>query len=64
MHYATLDITAPGLLDESPLSDNEIFGAIVQLWMQSPAHRETPLHHLTTLLAPALKSKFSPSRSA
>lgn len=57
MHYATLDITAPGLLDESPLSDNEIFGAIVQLWMQSPAHRETPLHHLTTLLAPALKSK-------
>lgn len=57
MHYATLDITVPGLLDESPLSDNEIFGAIVQLWMQSPAHRETPLHHLPTLLAPALKSK-------
>ncbi len=51
-----LDITAPGLIDQS-WSEAEALGAAVWLWMHSESHREMPLHTLPTLLLPAIKHR-------
>jgi len=54
MRFGTLDITAPGLFD-SVWNEAEVLGSAVWLWMHSAAHRDAPLHTLSTLLLPALK---------
>lgn len=56
MRLETLDITAPGLIDE-PWNEAAVFGSVTWLWMHSKAHRDAPLHSLPTLLLPALKQR-------
>lgn len=56
MRFGTLDITAPGLIDES-YSEAEVLGSAVWLWMHSKSHRDAPLHSLSALLLPALKRR-------
>ncbi len=56
MQFETLDIIAPGLIDE-PWSEAAVFGSATWLWMHSKAHRDAPLHTLPTLLLPALKHR-------
>lgn len=56
MQFETLDITAPGLIDE-PWNEAAVFGSATWLWMHSKAHRDAPLHTLPTLLLPALKHR-------
>jgi cytolysin-activating lysine-acyltransferase len=36
-------------------SEAEVFGLVVNLWMQTPHHQNMPLHALTDWLLPALK---------
>ncbi|KAA8700312.1 toxin-activating lysine-acyltransferase [Pseudomonas cannabina] len=56
MRFETLDITAPGLIDE-PWNEAAVLGSVTWLWMHSKAHRDAPLHSLPTLLLPALKHR-------
>ncbi|AUM71324.1 toxin-activating lysine-acyltransferase [Pseudomonas fluorescens] len=56
MQFETLDIIAPGLIDE-PWNEAAVFGSATWLWMHSKAHRDAPLHTLPTLLLPALKHR-------
>jgi cytolysin-activating lysine-acyltransferase len=56
MRFQTLDITAPGLIDEA-YSEAEVLGSAVWLWMHSVSHRDAPLHTLSALLLPALKRR-------
>ena len=39
MQFETLDITAPGLIDE-PWNEAAVFGSATWLWMHSKAHRD------------------------
>lgn len=52
----TLDVTAPGLIEES-WNEAGALGAAVWLWMHSKSHREMPLRTLSTLLLPAIKRR-------
>lgn len=56
MRFDTLDIIAPGLIDE-PWNEAAVLGSVTWLWMHSKAHRDAPLHSLPTLLLPALKQR-------
>ena len=56
MQFETLDIIAPGLIDE-PWNEAAVLGSATWLWMHSKAHRDAPLHSLPTLLLPALKHR-------
>ncbi|MGN8278609.1 toxin-activating lysine-acyltransferase [Pseudomonas sp. SMV71] len=56
MQFDTLDIIAPGLIDE-PWNEAAVFGSATWLWMHSKAHRDAPLHTLPTLLLPAIKHR-------
>lgn len=56
MRFETLDIIAPGLIDE-PWNEATVLGSTTWLWMHSSAHRDAPLHTLPTLLLPALKHR-------
>ena len=56
MRYGSFEVAAP-LLTAEAFSEAEIFGSAVWLWMHSAAHREAPLHTLSALLLPALKSR-------
>lgn len=56
MHLDKLGILAP-LIDGTPFSEAEALGGAVWLWMQSESHRDAPLHMLSTLLLPAIKSR-------
>ncbi|HBC0989164.1 TPA: toxin-activating lysine-acyltransferase [Morganella morganii] len=50
-HY---DIKSPLILG-GEVSEAEVLGASVWLWMHSPLHRDAPLHALPTLLLPIIK---------
>ncbi|MBV8046220.1 MAG: toxin-activating lysine-acyltransferase [Paludibacterium sp.] len=51
-------VIAPALLGE-PCNQSEALGAATWLWMQSPLHRDAPLHALSQLLLPAIvKGQF------
>lgn len=56
MRLDSFDITAPGLIDE-PWNEATVLGAATWLWMHSSAHRDAPLHTLSSLLLPALKHR-------
>lgn len=56
MRLDTFDITAPAVFDE-PWNEATALGSATWLWMQSAAHRDAPLHALSTLLLPALKQR-------
>ena len=48
----TLEVLAPTGPD-SPIDEAQVLGSAVWLWMHSAAHRDAPLHSLSTLLLPA-----------
>lgn len=50
----TLEVLAPTAPD-SPIDEAQVLGSAVWLWMHSAAHRDAPLHSLSTLLLPAIK---------
>lgn len=54
MRLGNYDIQSPMLLG-GEMSEAEVLGASVWLWMHSSAHRDYPLHTLPTLLLPAIK---------
>ncbi|MBK4717008.1 MULTISPECIES: toxin-activating lysine-acyltransferase [Tenebrionibacter/Tenebrionicola group] len=54
MRCGDFDIQAP-LLFGGQVSEAEILGAAVWLWMHSPMHRDAPLHALPTVLLPVIK---------
>lgn len=54
MRYDTLDVLAPEHA-HSPVDEAQVLGSAVWLWMHSAAHRDAPLHSLSTLLLPAIK---------
>jgi len=54
--FDTLDVTAPLIL-EGEYNEAEAFGSAAWLWMHSRAHRDAPLHTLSSLLLPALKQR-------
>ena len=56
MRFDTLEITAPGVFDE-PWNEATALGSATWLWMHSEAHRDVPLHTLSSLLLPALKHR-------
>ncbi|MBD8189714.1 toxin-activating lysine-acyltransferase [Pseudomonas viridiflava] len=56
MLFDTIDLIAPGLIDE-PWNEATVLGSVTWLWMHSAAHRDAPLHALPTLLLPALKHR-------
>ncbi|MET0612391.1 MAG: toxin-activating lysine-acyltransferase [Pseudomonas caspiana] len=56
MQFNTLEVIAPGLIDE-PWNEAAVLGSVTWLWMHSKAHRDAPLHALPTLLLPALKHR-------
>lgn len=49
-------ITAPALAAFGR-SEAEVFGAVTWLWMQTPGHRDLPLHALSKVLLPPLKAQ-------
>jgi cytolysin-activating lysine-acyltransferase len=55
MQHGPFTIIAPALQAPSH-SEAQTLGAVVWLWLQAQSHRNTPLHALTTLLLPALRS--------
>jgi cytolysin-activating lysine-acyltransferase len=56
MRYGSCEVTVPAV-DGAGGSEAEMFGSAVWLWMHSAAHRDAPLHTLSALLLPALKSR-------
>jgi len=56
MHHDTLEVLAPERAD-SPIDEAQVLGSAVWLWMHSAAHRDAPLHSLSTLLLPAIKRR-------
>jgi len=56
MRYGSFDITAPAIFNE-PFNEAEVLGSAVWLWMHSSAHRDAPLHTLSALLLPAIKTR-------
>ncbi len=54
MKSAHYTLQAPMLLG-GEMSEAEVFGASVWLWMHSPQHRDLPLHCLPTVLLPVIK---------
>ena len=56
MRYGSCEVAAP-LLTGEPFSEAEVLGSAVWLWMHSASHRDAPLHTLSALLLPALKSR-------
>lgn len=56
MRYDTLEVLAPERAD-SPIDEAQVLGSAVWLWMHSAAHRDAPLHSLSTLLLPAIKRR-------
>lgn len=56
MKYGSLDIIAPQFTGEA-CQEAEVLGATVWLWMHSHMHRTAPLHALSTLMLPAIKSR-------
>lgn len=56
MRFGSLDVMAPGLLNEL-CNEAEVLGSAVWLWMHSASHRNAPVHALTTLLLPAIKRR-------
>jgi cytolysin-activating lysine-acyltransferase len=58
MRIDTLDITAPAIFGfGASFNEAEALGSAVWLWMHSPAHRDAPLHTLSALLLPAIKTR-------
>lgn len=55
MDTSDLLLIAPDIRSTAK-SEAELFGAMVWLWMHSPAHRPCPLRELERLLIPALKT--------
>lgn len=55
MKFGSLDIMAPRLL-RMPCREAEALGGAVWLWMHSEAHRDAPVHLLSTMLLPAIRS--------
>lgn len=53
-HHKRWQVIAPGLLEQT-WSEADVLGSAIWLWMHSAAHRDTPLHALSTLLLPAIK---------
>ena len=56
MRYDNLDLIAPHLSGEL-FNESEVFGSAVWLWMHSAQHRNMPLHLLSALLLPAIKTR-------
>lgn len=56
MQLDRFDIIAPALFDE-PFVEATVLGSAVWLWMHSAAHRDAPVHLLSALLMPALKTR-------
>lgn len=56
MRIDDFDITAPAIFDE-PWNEATALGCATWLWMHSKAHRDAPLHSLSSLLLPALKHR-------
>ena len=56
MHHDTLEVLAPERAD-SAIDEAQVLGSAVWLWMHSAAHRDAPLHSLSTLLLPAIKRR-------
>lgn len=56
MSDETLEVLAPTGPD-SPIDEAQVLGSAVWLWMHSAAHRDAPLHSLSTLLLPAIKCR-------
>lgn len=54
MRWHDFTVQAPLLLG-GEVSEAEILGASVWLWMHSPMHRDAPLHALPTVLLPIIK---------
>jgi len=54
MRHDSLQVLAPEQAD-SPIDEAQVLGSAVWLWMHSTAHRDAPLHSLSTLLLPAIK---------
>lgn len=58
MRYEDLDFIAPRAADApAGVNEAEVFGSAVWLWMHSTSHRNAPLHMLSALLLPAIKSR-------
>lgn len=56
MHHDTLEVLARERAD-SAIDEAQVLGSAVWLWMHSAAHRDAPLHSLSTLLLPAIKRR-------
>lgn len=54
MRYGDFRVHSP-LLMSTPLSEAEVLGASVWLWMHSRNHRDAPLHVLPVVLLPVIK---------
>ena len=55
MRIDPYDITAPAITGEA-CNEAEALGSAVWLWMHSAEHRDAPLHALSALLLPAIKT--------
>ncbi len=54
MQFKSLTLMAPAI-NGTAHSEAEMLGSAAWLWMQSPRHRELPIHALASLLIPAIK---------